>query len=82
MDRILQLKSQRRYGELTALLQKTLASPGLGAVQRQRLSYELGMALEATGQSACDHWKRHVRAYGTGRHASALESRIEQCEGR
>jgi hypothetical protein len=82
MDRVLQLKSQRRFGELVTVLRQTLTSPGLGAVQRERLSYELGLALEATGQNACNHWELHVGAYGVGGYRTALESRIERCEAR
>jgi hypothetical protein len=80
MDRVLLLKSQRRYGELTALLQKTLNSPDVGSVQRQRLSYELGLALEGAGKNACDHWKRHARVYGAGAQGGALASKLERCK--
>jgi hypothetical protein len=79
MDRVLQLKSQRRYGELIALLQKTLHSPEVGSVQRQRLSYELGLALDGAGKSSCDHWKRHARAYGGGGNGGALSHKLERC---
>jgi hypothetical protein len=80
MDRVLQLKSQRRYGELIALLQKTLHSPEIGSVQRQRLSYELGLALDGAGRSSCDHWKRHARAYGGGGQGGALANKLERCK--
>jgi hypothetical protein len=80
MDRVLQLKSQRRYGELIALLQRTLGSPEVGPVQRQRLSYELGLALEGAGRGACDHWKRHARSYGAGRPGDALSGKLERCK--
>jgi hypothetical protein len=80
MDRVLQLKSQRRYGELIALLQKTLQSRDTSPVQRQRLSYELGLALDAAGRSSCDHWKRHARAYGAGAQGGALQSKLERCK--
>jgi hypothetical protein len=80
MDRVLQLKSQRRYGELIALLQKTLHSPEIGSVQRQRLSYELGLALDGAGKSSCDHWKRHARAYGGGGRGGALANKLERCQ--
>ena len=80
MDRVLQLKSQRRFGELVSLLEQTLASGKVGSGQRERLSYELGLALEGAGRSACGHWKRHVQAYGVGRHGGALEKRLERCK--
>jgi hypothetical protein len=80
MDRVLQLKSQRRYGELIALLQKTLHSRETNPLQRQRLSYELGLALDAAGQSSCAHWKRHARAYGGGAQGGALATKLERCK--
>ena len=80
MDRVLLLKSQRRYGELIALLQKTLHSPDVGSVQRQRLSYELGLALEGAGKNSCEHWKRHARAYGAGGQGGALANKLERCK--
>ena len=80
MDRVLQLKSQRRYGELITLLERTLHSRDVSPVQRQRLSYELGLALEAAGRSACDHWKRHARAYGGGGQGGPLSGKLERCK--
>jgi hypothetical protein len=80
MDRVLQLKSQRRYGELITLLQRTLGSPEVSPVQRQRFSYELGLALEGAGRGACDHWKRHARSYGAGRAGDALSAKLERCK--
>jgi hypothetical protein len=80
MDRVLQLKSQRRFGELIALLERTLGSPDIGPVQRERLSYELGLALQAAGRNPCDHWKRHAQTYGAGRHRAAVASQLERCK--
>jgi hypothetical protein len=80
MDRLLQLKSQHRFPEVVALLETTLATGRLGGVQQERLSYELGLALEASGRSACAHWKRHVQRFGTGAHGSALTERLKKCE--
>jgi transmembrane sensor len=80
MDRVLQLKSQRRYGELVALLEETLGSGKVAGGQRERLNYELGLALEGAGRNPCAHWKRHVKAYGMGRHGGALEKRLERCD--
>jgi hypothetical protein len=82
MDRLLQLKSQRRFGEAVTLLRQALAGGGLGPVQRERLSYELGLALEASGQRACAHWKSHVASFGVARHSEALSRRISDCETR
>jgi hypothetical protein len=82
MDRLLQLKSQRRFGEAATLLRQALAGGGLGPVQRERLSYELGLALEASGQKACAHWKSHVASFGITRHSDALSRRLSDCEVR
>ncbi len=79
MERLLQLRSQRRYAEAAALLRKTLSGGGLSSVQQERLSYELGLALEASGGGACAHWKSHAKRFGTKRHA-ALAKRLERCE--
>jgi hypothetical protein len=79
MDRVLLLKSQRRFGELIALLEKTLSARDTSPVQRQRLSYELGLAREAAGQNACDHWQRHAKNYGAGRPGGALATKLERC---
>jgi hypothetical protein len=79
MDRVLQLKSQRRFGELIALLERTLAAKNVNPVQRQRLSHELGLALEAAGKSACAHWKRHAKVYGAGRADGVLAGKLERC---
>jgi hypothetical protein len=81
MDRLLQLKSQHRFPEVVTLLTTTLATQKLGGVQRERLSYELGIALEASGRSACAHWKRHVQRFGSGAHAAALDVRLKKCDG-
>ena len=80
MDRLLQLKSQRRFGEAATLLRQALAGGGLGPVQRERLSYELGLALEASGQRACAHWKAHIASFGITRHSDALSRRMSNCE--
>ena len=80
MDRVLLLKSQRRFGELIALLERTLHARDISPVQRQRLSYELGLAREAAGQSACDHWQRHAKSYGAGRPGGALANKLERCK--
>jgi ferric-dicitrate binding protein FerR (iron transport regulator) len=79
LERLLQLRSQRREGEAVTLLRTTLKQPGLGVVQRERISYELGLALEASGQPACVHWQRHIQRFGSGSHDSALAERIVHC---
>ncbi len=80
MERLLQLRSQGRYAEAAALLEKTMGSGGLSAAQQERLSYELGLAMEAGGKSACAHWQKHVKRFGSGRHASTLARRLERCQ--
>ena len=79
LERLLQLRSQQREGEAVELLAATLKQPGLGVVQRERISYELGLALEASGQPACAHWQRHIERFGSGSHGSALAERIVHC---
>jgi FecR-like protein len=80
MERLLQLRSQRRYAEAASLLRKTMSAGGLSPVQQERLSYELGLALEASGGGACAHWKNHAKRFGTKRHSAALAKRLERCE--
>jgi hypothetical protein len=82
LERLLQLRSQQREVEAVELLRTTLKQPGLGVVQRERISYELGLALEASGQPACAHWQRHVERFGSGSHGSALAERIVHCRER
>jgi hypothetical protein len=79
MERLLQLRSQKRYAEAAALLEKSMGSGGLSPAQQERFSYELGLALEAGGKNACAHWKKHVKRFGSGRHAGALARRLERC---
>jgi hypothetical protein len=78
--RLLQLQSQRRFPEAVELLQQTLRAPGLNALQRERISYELGLSLESSGRSACTHWKRHTRRFGTRLHAAELADRLARCD--
>jgi hypothetical protein len=80
MERLLLLRSQKRYGEAVALLQKTLATKGMGAVQRERISYELGLALDASGAASCEHWRDHAARFGTARNTRTLEARLARCE--
>lgn len=80
MERLLTLRSQKRYGEAVTLLRGTLATRGMGAVQRERISYELGLALDASGEPSCAHWREHVARFGTKRNARALEERLARCE--
>jgi hypothetical protein len=79
MERLLQLRSQKRYAEAAALLEKAMGSGALSPAQQERFSYELGLALEAGGKSACAHWKKHVKRFGSARHAGALTRRLERC---
>jgi FecR protein len=79
LERLLQLRSQRRFGEAVVLLRRTLAAHGLSPVQRERISYELGLALEADDQPACPHWRAHVKRFGAGSHATTLAQRLERC---
>lgn len=81
MERLLLLRSQKRYGEAVALLQKTLATKGMGAVQRERISYELGLALDAGGTPSCEHWRDHVARFGTERNTRTLQARLARCKG-
>jgi ferric-dicitrate binding protein FerR (iron transport regulator) len=82
LERLLQLQSQQRHGEAVALLRKTLSEPRLAAVQRERISYELGLALEAAGKPSCAHWQQHVARFGGTRHGAVLAERIVGCRTR
>jgi len=79
MERLLQLKSQKRHGDAIALLRATLAGRALTKVQRERISYELGLSLEAGGEPSCTHWRRHVEQFGAERRKAALAERVERC---
>ena len=79
IGRLLQLRSQRRHDEAARLLRETLRAPGLTRRQRERISYELGLTLEASGASACAHWRRHHARFGAGLHAAELDARLERC---
>jgi hypothetical protein len=79
-ERLLQLRSQRRYGEAASLLRKTMAGGGLSSAQQERLSYELGSTLEASGNSACAHWKSHAKRFASKRQPAALARRLARCE--
>lgn len=78
--RLLQLRSQRRHGEAVDLLAKTLKAPGLSTVQRERISYELGLSLEAASRDACPHWQRHARRFGARLHEAELAERLRRCQ--
>ena len=78
-DRLLQLRSQRRYPEAVSLLQQTLREPGLRLPQRARISYELGLMLEAAGRPACGHWRKHQRRFGKRLHAAEISDRLQAC---
>lgn len=82
MGRLLQLRSQKRFPEAVTLLRGTLAARGLGAIARERISYELGLAIEASGEASCEHWQRHVERFGSARHTNALTERLARCEPR
>jgi hypothetical protein len=77
--RLLQLRSQKRHEEAVGLLRQTLAGPGLRVLQRERISYELGMELEASDASSCAHWRQHVARFGTSRHQAVLSERMARC---
>jgi hypothetical protein len=82
MERLLQLRSQGRNAEAAELLEKTMGAKGLSAAQQERLSYEQGLAIEAGGKSACAHWEKHVRRFGSSRHANALARKLERCRAK
>jgi hypothetical protein len=82
MERLLQLKSQKRHDEAIALLRGTLAARELTKVQRERISYELGLSLEAGGEPSCAHWRRHLGQFGAQRRKAALAERIARCRQR
>jgi len=64
------------------LLQETLRTPGLTPVQMERISYELGLSLEAAGRDACDHWRDHVGLFGGRVHQDELIKRLRACTPR
>ena len=78
MERLLVLRSQKRFPEAVTLLRGTLSANGLGSAQRERISYELGLALESSGASSCKHWQEHLARFGGQRHA-AVVSKVERC---
>jgi hypothetical protein len=82
MERLLQLRSQGRNAEAAELLEKTMGAKELSAAQQERLSYEQGLAVEAGGRSACAHWEKHVKRFGSGRHANALARKLERCRAK
>jgi transmembrane sensor len=80
--RLFQLKSQRRAPEAAALLRSELAKPGLTKIQRERLSYELGVVIEEElGQAdeACRHWRKHAAANPRGLRSAAVRERLKAC---
>lgn len=80
MERLLLLRSQKRFGEAVELLRGTLGTKGMGAVQRERISYELGLALDASGAPSCPHWREHAARFGTKRNGRTVEERLQRCE--
>ncbi len=80
MERLLQLKSQARNAEAVELLSATLRARGLSGVQRERISYELGLSLEASGKAACAHWQAHEKRFGVARFQATLEQRLRACK--
>lgn len=79
VQRVQRLRREGRVGEVITLIARTIADPSVGAAERRQLDYEMGWALEATGRDACDHWSRHVQAYGVDRADTALAERLERC---
>jgi hypothetical protein len=80
MDRLLVLRSQRRFDEAVVLLRGTLGAKGLAEPQRERLSQELGFALEASGGPSCAHWARHGEAFKSARAKALAEKKRKRCE--
>ena len=80
LDRLLVLRSQKRFGEAVTLLRGTLAQKGLSATQRERLSYEIGLALEADGAPSCAHWAKHGRTFMSPRTTALVEKKLKACQ--
>jgi len=79
MDRLLLLRSQKRFSEAAVLLRDTLATKSLGGPQRERISYELGLALDAGGAPSCQHWRKHSASFGDSRSKRALDAKLASC---
>ena len=65
MQRLFQLKSQRRFDEAIDLLADGSKRRDFSEAQRERLSYELGIVLRQSGRTdeACRHFSSHLRRF-------------------
>jgi hypothetical protein len=79
MDRLLVLRSQKRFGEAVTLLRNTLATNGLLEPQRERISQELGFALEASGAPSCAHWAKHGETFKSRRAIQLVGKKLKSC---
>lgn len=65
MERLFQLRSQRRYDEAVRMLRKASRRRDLSREQRERLSYEAGTVLRQAGRTddACAHFRKHLKRF-------------------
>jgi hypothetical protein len=65
MERLFQLRSQRRYDEAARMLRKASRRRDLSKEQRERLSYEAGNVLRQAGvnDEACAHFRKHLKRF-------------------
>jgi hypothetical protein len=82
MDRLLVLRSQKRFGEAVTLLRNTLAANSLLEPQRERISQELGFALEASGAPSCAHWVAHGKTFKSLRATQLVQKKLKACAPR
>jgi hypothetical protein len=79
MDRLLVLRSQKRWSEAVVLLRDTLEARALTAPQRERISQELGFALEASGTPSCAHWAKHGETFKSPRAIQLVAKKLKAC---
>jgi hypothetical protein len=80
LETLFQLRSQKRYVDAGRLLRVALKRSDLGARQRERLSFELGLVLElSANREVCAHWREHVAAFARGDLADAATAKVAAC---
>jgi hypothetical protein len=82
VTRFLQLRSQERYREAAAFARRQAQSSKLTALQRERLSFELGWVLEnqlRDHAAACAQWRRHLKTFPASPRAADVRARLRGC---
>jgi len=81
MQRLSQLRSQRRFREASELLRAAKDRDDFSPEQQERFSYELGLILadQLQDAGACALWREHLRRFPSGSRAGKVHTRVQRC---